>query len=98
MLALSLAATVAALAAGRRLLPRFGGWNAALIAGAGFLLVIAGGAALLPDLEEVPAGFPAVVLWQFRIAALGVQLVLWAALGLLFGWLTERNNRAALRP
>jgi predicted cobalt transporter CbtA len=98
MLALSLAATVAAVAAGRRLLPRFGAWNAALIAGAGFLLVIAGGAALLPDLEEVPAGFPAVTLWQFRIAALGVQLVLWAALGLLFGWLTERNNRAAFRP
>jgi predicted cobalt transporter CbtA len=84
--------------AGRRLLPRFGAWNAALIAGAGFLLVIAGGAALLPDLEEVPAGFPAVILWQFRIAALGVQLVLWAALGLLFGWLTERNKRAAFRP
>ena len=45
--------------------------------------------------DEVPEHFPATVLWQFRLAALGTQLVLWATLGLLFGWLTERRLQRA---
>jgi predicted cobalt transporter CbtA len=31
-----------------------------------------------------------VLLWQFRLASLGMQLVMWATIGLLFGALTER--------
>ncbi|MGO9135375.1 MAG: hypothetical protein ACLP8A_15190 [Methylovirgula sp.] len=31
------------------------------------------------------------MLWRFRLAALGLQLVLWTAIGLLFGVLTERS-------
>ena len=42
----------------------------------------------------VPAEFPASVLWRFRLASLGTQLVLWLGMGLIFGALTER----ALRP
>jgi predicted cobalt transporter CbtA len=30
------------------------------------------------------------VLWQFRIASLGAQLIMWATIGLVFGALTER--------
>jgi hypothetical protein len=30
------------------------------------------------------------VLWRFRVAALGIQVVLWTTIGLLFGALTER--------
>jgi hypothetical protein len=44
-------------------------------------------------IDEVPAGFPADVLWNFRLAAWGIQVVLWASIGLLFGWLTERDRR-----
>jgi predicted cobalt transporter CbtA len=44
----------------------------------------------LPAVNEVPEQFPAVVLWQFRIASLGAQAIMWATLGLVFGALTER--------
>ena len=45
----------------------------------------------LPEIDEVPAGFPVTLMWKFRVAALEIQAVLWATLGLLFGWLTERD-------
>nr|WP_278367494.1 CbtA family protein [Acetobacter orientalis] len=44
----------------------------------------------MPDVNEVPAGFPAVVLWRFREASIGMQLVLWSSMGLLFGTLAQR--------
>jgi hypothetical protein len=44
----------------------------------------------LPGVSEVPEGFPAAVLWQFRIASLGGQAIMWGALGLLFGVAAER--------
>jgi hypothetical protein len=56
---------------------------------------------LLPDVQEVPDQFPAVVLWRFRVANLGIQAVIWTTMGLLFGYLTERSlqvGRAVLRP
>ncbi|MDQ3899222.1 MAG: CbtA family protein, partial [Actinomycetota bacterium] len=43
--------------------------------------------------NETPVNFPAAVLWQFRLASLGTQAVLWATLGLVFGWLTDRSFR-----
>src|SRR5437764_909537 len=51
----------------------------------------------LPAVNEVPKDFPAVVLWRFRLASLGTQAVLWAALGLVFGALTERSLATAER-
>jgi predicted cobalt transporter CbtA len=30
------------------------------------------------------------VLWQFRIASMGAQLIMWATIGLVFGAATER--------
>ena len=45
---------------------------------------------LLPAVNEVPEQFPAVVLWNFRIASIGAQLIMWATLGLLFGALSQR--------
>jgi predicted cobalt transporter CbtA len=30
------------------------------------------------------------VLWQFRMASLGAQTIMWATIGLAFGALTER--------
>jgi hypothetical protein len=46
---------------------------------------------MLPEIDEVPEQFSAVVLWRFRVAALGIQVVLWTAIGLLFGVLAERS-------
>lgn len=90
IMALSLAAMVAAGMLRKALLRRCGGWNAMLIASGAYLLamIVAGWA--LPSVDEVPAEFPAVVLWQFRVAAAGAQLILWGTLGLVFGVAAQR--------
>ena len=91
MLVISVAALVLAVALARRLRARYGAWNATLIAGATFFIVIAIVQYALPEINEVPEQFSAVVLWRFRVASLGVQVVLWTTIGLLFGALTERS-------
>ena len=40
-----------------------------------------------------PGGFPAGLLWDFRLSSLGTQIVLWTGLGVFFGLLCERANR-----
>jgi predicted cobalt transporter CbtA len=91
MVVIALAALTLAVLLGRRLLVHLGGWNSALASSALFIAVVAVVSFALPDVNEVPAAFPAVVLWRFRIAALGMQAVLWIALGLIFGMLAERR-------
>jgi hypothetical protein len=90
MIAISLAAMIASLAAKRLFVARFGEWNAGLLAAACYIVLVAIAALLLPAINEVPEQFPAVVLWNFRIASIGAQLIMWAALGLLFGALSQR--------
>src|SRR5580704_8379111 len=94
MIAISLAAMIAAWMLRNRLVPRYGGWNAALIAAAAYLIVVIAVAFALPDVNEVPDDFPAVVLWQFRMASLGAQAIMWTTIGLGFGALTERAATA----
>lgn len=91
MLALSVAAMVAAAVLRKRLADRWDGWNAALIAGGIYILVVIVAGQVLPSINEVPDGFPAEVLWQFRVTSLGMQLVMWATIGLVFGALAERT-------
>jgi Probable cobalt transporter subunit (CbtA) len=91
LLAISVAALVLTVALARRLSARYGAWNATLIAGAAFVVVIAIVQYVLPEIDEVPEQFSAVVLWRFRVAALGIQVVLWTTIGLLFGVLAERS-------
>ena len=99
MIAISLAAVALAVLFLRRYGRRLGAWNGALAAAGLFLLVTAAAAAVLPGVDEVPADFPAVVLWRFRVASLGMQVVLWGALGLIFGALAERQlSWRARRP
>jgi len=50
--------------------------------------------ALLPDSND-PDTLPAGLVWAFRIRALGGLTLFFAALGVLFGLLTERAERAA---
>jgi len=90
MVLISLAAAVAAIMLGRRLIARHGGWNAALIAAGGFLAVIVVAQLLLPGINEVPDGFPADLLWRFRVVSFGIQFILWTTIGLTFGVLAER--------
>ena len=90
MIALSLIAGIAALSTGRQFARRLGGWNGAVVAGAAYLVVVAAAMLILPAVDEVPPEFSATVLWRFRLASLGVEAVLWTALGLVFGALAMR--------
>ncbi|MFF2045156.1 CbtA family protein [Kitasatospora sp. NPDC058170] len=100
ILLLAVLLAVAAVIIGKRLAPRLGTWYAAAAAGAGFVLAVGLAYALLPAVNEVPEEFPATLLWQFRLAALTIQLVLWTSFGLVFGELAERalHPRTATAP
>jgi predicted cobalt transporter CbtA len=95
MIAISLGAMIGAGSLKRVFAPRFGDWNATLIVAAIYLVLVAVAGYVLPAVNEVPQEFPAVVLWKFRVASIGAQLIMWATLGLLFGSLTERALTAA---
>jgi predicted cobalt transporter CbtA len=97
MMALSVAAMAGATMLRQRLAARHDGWNATLVAGGCYVVAMIVVQRLLPDIDEVPDDFPAVVLWQFRMASLGMQLVMWTTIGLVFGALTHRAAMAAYR-
>lgn len=90
MMLLSVLLAIAATLLGRRLASVLGTWWATVAAVAAFVVVIALAYRFLPVVDEVPKGFPAVLLWRFRLSALAVQAVLWSGFGLLFGELAER--------
>jgi predicted cobalt transporter CbtA len=95
LIAFSLAAMTLAVQVERRLQRKYGVWNAVLAAAGLFLIIVCSVSHFFPKINEVPPDFPAVTMWQFRIASLEIQVVLWAALGLLFGWLTDRDKSFA---
>ncbi|MDX1871206.1 CbtA family protein [Mycolicibacterium sp. 120266] len=86
----------------RRLAPRFGSWNAALLGAAGYIVSMAVVFLVLPAIHEVPGpitdaggtivfpGFAAEDLYQFRLYSLGTQVVMWVTIGLVFGALASR--------
>jgi hypothetical protein len=90
IIAISLAAMIAAGMLRLRLLSRHGPWNAFLIAAGMYLIVMVVAGLALPPVDEVPAEFPAVVLWRFRIVSAGAQLIMWTTISVLFGALVER--------
>jgi predicted cobalt transporter CbtA len=92
MIVFSLAALAIAISFGRQAFDKFGGWNATILGAAVYLVLVAIAAYALPAINEVPEKFPADLLWNFRVAALGTQAILWVTIGLLFGWLVERSR------
>ncbi|MET8280666.1 CbtA family protein [Micromonospora sp. NPDC005174] len=70
-------------------------WLRASAAVGGFLLVTVVSYVVLPSFQEVPGDFPATLLWSFRLASLGTQVVLWTGLGLLFAALMHRQRAVA---
>ncbi|MFJ8112035.1 CbtA family protein [Streptomyces sp. NPDC096132] len=90
MIVLSVLLAVAAVLLGRRLAPKLGTWYATVTAVAAFALAIGLAFAFLPSVNEVPSGFPATVLWRFRLSALAIQATLWGVFGLVFGELAQR--------
>jgi magnesium-transporting ATPase (P-type) len=90
MIVLSVLLAVAAVILGKRLAARLGNWNATVAASAAFVVAAALAFAFLPSFNEVPKGFPATVVWEFRMATLAIQVTLWTGFGLVFGHLAER--------
>jgi hypothetical protein len=90
MIAVSILAAIGAARIRRDSLARMGAWNATLVAVAAFVVVIAAAQLILPAVHETPAGFPADVLYRFRLASLGINLTLWTAIGLGFGAAAQR--------
>ncbi len=90
MIAITVLALIAAARARRQLAARMSPWNATIAAAALFATVIAVAELILPAVHETPAGFPADVLYRFRVASLGINATLWLALGLGFGAVAER--------
>jgi len=101
---------------GKKLRPRFGAWNATLLAGAGFIVAIGIVMALLPSLGQFAAnvaqygdqatetplplldakgtivypGFPADVLFKFRLYSIIAQLILWTTIALVFAPMADK--------
>lgn len=90
MVVLSAALLVAAVYAGRRLVSQLGAWNATLVAAGGYVVAVGIVMLILPTIGETPGDFPADVLYEFRLYSLGTQLVMWAAIGLVFAPMVAR--------
>ncbi len=95
LITISILASTLAVKVRRWLNRSFDVWNATLLAVLLYVLIVSFCGHFLPEIDEVPANFPAALLWKFRIASWETQAVLWSALGLLFGWLTERAEGMA---
>jgi predicted cobalt transporter CbtA len=57
---------------------------------AAFLVLVVIAQLVMPGVDAVPKGFPADLLWDFRLATVGTHAVIWAALGLGFGVAAQR--------
>ena len=102
MVLASVALAVAAVWLARGLMARFGTWNGRLLAAGAYVVAVAVVMALLPNVEEIPEplrdasgaivypGFPANVLYEFRLLSLATQLVLWVTIGVVFAALAGR--------
>jgi hypothetical protein len=97
MVVLSAALLVAAVYLGRRLNEKLGAWNATLAAAGAYIAASAIVMLVLPTIDETPGpllddagnivyeGFPADLLYDFRLFSLANQLVIYSTIGLVFG-------------
>lgn len=82
------------------LIASWGAWNATFIVTAIYFAIVFLAGQFLPVINEVPEGFPADLLWKFRVDSMVAQILMWGTLGLVFGALVERHvpaSRAAGR-
>lgn len=95
MLGLSLISAVAAVSTGRHLARRLGAWNGTVVAAGAYVVASLAAMLILPWVNEIPTGFPPTAMWNFRLAALGTEGVLWTVLGLVFGAVADRQLASA---
>ncbi len=97
MIAFSLAALAIAISAARQFVGQLGSWNATLVGIGVYIALTALAAYFLPPINEVPEGFPADLLWKFRIVSFGIQAILWTVIALIFGASLERATAREAR-
>jgi len=97
MIALSLVSLVLSVRTARGFAPKIGAFNTMLAAAGLYTVAMIVVQFVLPTIQEVPADFPAPLLWEFRLSALGMQAILWSAIGVFFGWSADRLLRAGQR-
>jgi predicted cobalt transporter CbtA len=90
MLLISVLAAVAAARLRPALQRRIDAHAATVVSVLAYLVVVVAAGVALPGIHEVPAGFPATTLWQFREASVGMQATLWATIGLVFAFAGQR--------
>ncbi len=90
MILVSLLAAIAAVRLRAILAEHRSGTTATLGSGAVYLIVVAIAGLLLPSVREVPSSFPPETLYRFREASIGMHLVLWTTLGLVFAGTAQR--------
>jgi hypothetical protein len=90
MLVVSVAAMAIAVRSAWSFIARYGLWGGVTMTALLYIIIVACAAALFPAVNAVPEHFSAVLLWNFRVASLGIQVVLWTAIGLIFGAWAER--------
>lgn len=86
---ISIVAMVAAVVLGRRLAAERSAWTGVVVAGVGYVVVVAVAALAMPAVNEL-GDFPADVLWEFRISSILTLAALWATLGMALTWLLGR--------
>ncbi|UXA06817.1 CbtA family protein [Mycobacterium sp. SMC-2] len=102
MVLASVALAIAVVWLARSLTARFGAWNGRMLAAGAYVAAVAAVMVLLPNVDETPEplrdasgaivypGFPADVLYDFRLLSLATQLVLWVTIGVVFATLAGR--------
>jgi predicted cobalt transporter CbtA len=91
MVASSILLAVAAIRVRAALVKRGTSSGASTLAAlATYLVSVVAVALALPGVHEIPSAFPATTLWDFRIASIGVQAVMWASIGLVFAGAARR--------
>lgn len=102
MVVLSVALFIGAVYLGRQLNEKLGAWNATLAAGGAYVVASAVLMLVLPTIDETPdplrdasgaivyEGFPADLLYEFRLYSLATQVVIYATIGLVFAALASR--------
>ena len=73
-----------------RFAPRVGTWTSVIGAGWAYVGVICLAATILPGVHEVPEGFPAGLLYEFRVQSVLTAAVMWMVLGTAFAAATAR--------
>lgn len=101
MMGFSVLASIASILLYEGLTARMGGWNAALVSVASYLLAVTMAGLVLPSLNEVPENFSPIVLWNFRLATFAGHILFWSVLGIAFGFLSDsllgKGARLSLR-